>query len=105
MRKPLIIVVIFFVWLVAFSKAPCNHFANGSISISANNSLAPYTYALGTGSYQSTGLFTGLYSGPYTVHIKNAIGCVKDTLVVLPDSLRITATIPVTNALCFGNTN
>ncbi len=90
---------------VGLSKPPCNHFANGSVSITGYNTVAPYTYAIGSGSYNTTGVFNGLYSGPYTIHIKNGLGCIKDTLVILPDSIRIQATVPVTNALCFGNAN
>lgn len=90
---------------VAFSRPPCNNFPNGSISISGYNTAGPFTYAIGSGTYSSSGLFTGLYSGSYTVHIKNGAGCVKDTIVTLPDSVKIAAAIPVTNALCFGSTN
>jgi gliding motility-associated-like protein len=90
---------------VGLSKPPCNHFANGSITISGYNSVAPYTYAIGTGTYGSSGTFGGLYSGPYTVHVKNALGCIKDTVVILPDSIKISATVPVAEPLCFGSTN
>ncbi|MEO6830850.1 MAG: gliding motility-associated C-terminal domain-containing protein [Chitinophagaceae bacterium] len=87
------------------SKPPCNHFANGSISLTAYNSVAPYTYAIGAGSFSASNTFSGLFSGPYTIHIKNALGCVKDTIVVLPDSVKITASVPFVNILCFGGTN
>ncbi|MBS1645415.1 MAG: gliding motility-associated C-terminal domain-containing protein [Bacteroidetes bacterium] len=90
---------------VNLSKPPCNHFANGSISLSAYNSVPTYTYAIDTSSFSSSGTFNGLYSGPYTIHIKNGLGCIKDTLVILPDSVKITASVPVTNTLCYGDSS
>ncbi|MBA3827811.1 MAG: gliding motility-associated C-terminal domain-containing protein [Taibaiella sp.] len=85
---------------VTFAKPPCNHFNNGAIYITAYNSVGPYQYALGLGAYTGTGTFTGLYSGSYIVHIKNGLGCIKDTIVVVPDSLKISASLALTNILC-----
>ena len=91
---------------VTFTKPPCNHFANGSLTIAAYNSVGPYQYALGIGAYQSSGTFSGLYSGSYLIHIQNALGCVKDTTIILPDSVKIVATsIPITNVSCFSGNN
>lgn len=90
---------------VALSKPPCNGLITGTISVTGYNSVAPYTYALNGGSYGSSGIFTGLPSGTDTIHIKNALGCVKDTVVVLPDSIRIRATITIAQPLCFGDAN
>lgn len=90
---------------VTQTKPPCNHFSNGAVTIAAYNSVGPYTYAIGSGSYQASGIFNGLSSGTYTVHIMNSLGCVKDTLIVLADSVHIAASLPITNPLCFGGTN
>lgn len=88
---------------VLFTKPPCNHFNTGSISITATNSTGPYQYALGTGAYSSTNVYTGLYSGPYIIHIKNSVGCTFDTTVILPDSVKISAVLALTNILCNGD--
>jgi gliding motility-associated-like protein len=90
---------------VAISKPPCNGLITGAINVSGYNSVSPYTYALNGGSYSSSGVFTGLASGTDTIHIKNALGCIKDTIVTLPDSIRIQATITISNALCNGDAN
>ncbi|XZF13281.1 gliding motility-associated C-terminal domain-containing protein [Chitinophagaceae bacterium MMS25-I14] len=90
---------------VTTTKPPCNHFSNGAITISAYNSVSPYQYALGTGSYQASGTFSGLFSGNYTIHIKNALGCIKDTIVKLPDSVKIAGNAAVTNILCNNGNN
>jgi gliding motility-associated-like protein len=88
---------------VLFTKPPCNHFNTGSIAITATNSTGPYLYALGSGSFSSTNVYTGLYSGPYIVHIKNANGCQFDTTVILPDSVKISANLTLTNILCHSD--
>lgn len=90
---------------VTLSKPPCNHFQNGSITIAAFNGTAPYTYAMGTGVYGPSGTFTNLYSGSYTIHIKDTKGCIKDTLVVLPDSVKIQGSAVVTAILCNNGNN
>lgn len=68
---------------MALSNAACNNAATGSINISANGGLAPYTFSLNAGSYSGTNTFTNLASGTYTVHVKDANNCVKDTVVSL----------------------
>lgn len=88
---------------VTLTKPPCNYYNNGSITIVAYNSSGPYQYAMGAGSYSSSGVFTGLYSGTYLIHIMNALGCIKDTTVVVPDSLKIKASAVINNILCNGD--
>lgn len=80
----------------------CNKFSNGSISVSASNSVTPYTYALGTGSYSSTANFLNLPAGGYTIHVKDGTGCVKDTTITLTDSLKVSSAFTITNVLCNG---
>ncbi|PZF73214.1 hypothetical protein DN068_10110 [Taibaiella soli] len=90
---------------VTLSKPPCNHFQNGVISVSAFNGTAPYSYALGSGAFGPSGTFTGLYSGTYTVHIQDTKGCLKDTVIILPDSVKIQGTAVVTTILCNNDNN
>ncbi|MBZ0099567.1 MAG: SprB repeat-containing protein, partial [Taibaiella sp.] len=72
-------------------------------TITGKNTKAPYTYAFGAGPFSSTNVFSGLYSGAYSVSVKDSNSCVLDTLVVLPDSVRVTATALLTNILCNGD--
>lgn len=85
-----------------FTKPPCNAFQSGAISVNALNGTAPYEYALGSGAYGTNNVFTALGSGYYVVHIKDANSCTKDTTVLLPDSIRVQANIPIVNILCNG---
>lgn len=56
--------------------------SNGSITASATGGSG-FTYSLNGGTYQSSGAFTGLADGNYTITAKNADGCTGTTQVAL----------------------
>lgn len=85
---------------VNFVQPPCNYFNSGVITVNAINGKPPYLYALDAGSFSSTNTYSGLYSGSYTLHIKDSNSCTMDTLVVLPDSIKVHANTTITNILC-----
>jgi len=51
----------------------------GTITATGAGGTSPYQYRLGNGSLQSSGLFTNLYGGTYTVWIVDANGCTTST--------------------------
>lgn len=63
---------------------------NGQIQAYATGGIAPYVFALNGNAFQSSGVFTGLGLGSYTLQIKDSLGCqysftsVIDSLSVLP---------------------
>ncbi len=54
----------------------------GTVTALGSGGTAPYTYSLNGGNYQSSGSFTGLYAGNYTVTVKDANGCTKTSAVL-----------------------
>jgi hypothetical protein len=48
---------------------------NGSISSAASGGTGPYTFSLNGGPFQSSGNFTALTAGSYTITAKTAAGC------------------------------
>ena len=58
---------------------------NGSISASASGGTGPYTYRIGTGAFQSSGSFTGLGAGSYTITARDANGCSGSAAFTLTD--------------------
>ncbi len=91
-------------WHFAIHKPLCNNFANGYVIITAYNSVAPYTYAIGGGAYSAVDSFGGLGAGTYTFHVKNANACEIDTSITLVDSAIIHATLAISPILCHGGT-
>jgi len=63
--------------------------SNGSITATASGGSG-FTYSLNGGGYQTSGTFTGLVAGTYTITAKNSNGCLGSTQVTL------TATDPCT---------
>lgn len=68
---------------LALLNASCNNAPTGSITITANGGVSPYTYALNAGGYSATNTFTNLAAGTYTVHVRDANNCQKDTIISL----------------------
>lgn len=85
---------------VIINKPPCNYYNSGEITITGKNTVAPYTYAFGAGSFSTVNVFSGLFSGSYSITVKDSNSCILDTLVVLPDSVKVNATALLTHILC-----
>lgn len=56
--------------------------SNGSITATATGGTG-FSYSLNNGTYQSSGTFTGLVTGNYTITAKNSNGCSGVTTVIL----------------------
>jgi len=78
----------------------CPGGSTGSATITATGALAPYLYANGTGAYGASGSFTGLTPGSYTLHVKDANGCIKDTIITVPDATPVLMHFIIQKPLC-----
>jgi gliding motility-associated-like protein len=87
---------------LAIDKPSCNKFADGAIAVTATNGHPPYVYTWGTNPYVSSNTFTNLNSGTYTIYVKDSEGCVKDTTLLLADSLKVNGSVVKTDVACFG---
>ncbi len=70
------------------------------------NGLAPYTYSINGGSYQTSSSFSNIGAGIHTVNIKDSRGCIisKSITITQPlSTLNMTAT-PSGNIACNGGT-
>ncbi|MFN8299090.1 MAG: gliding motility-associated C-terminal domain-containing protein [Chitinophagales bacterium] len=78
--------------------------SNASISVSITTAgVTPYTYSLNGGAPQSSGNFTGLAAGAYTIITTDGGGC-KDTttVTILPSSNTLSVNVTTTNVTCNG---
>ena len=86
----------------ASSPVSCNGGNNGTIDItSASGGTGIFSYSINGTNYQSNTTFSGLTSGPYTVHVKDAAGCTNSVDVSVKQPTPVSATITATNATCF----
>lgn len=55
----------------------------GTITLTGNGGVMPYTYSINGTTYQSGSLFTGLTGGTYTCYIKDNNGCISTVTVLV----------------------
>jgi hypothetical protein len=53
----------------------CSNLNNASITVAGTGGVAPFTYNINGGTYRTSGVFTGLNPGTYTLNVKDAKGC------------------------------
>ena len=73
--------------------------ANGSISLSAEGGMTPYTYRIGSET-SSSGQFDDLDAGSYTVEVIDQNGCIDDMEVVVQTSEEIFASADAIATQC-----
>ena len=95
-----------------FTDATCNAGTDGTITITPTAGVAPFTFALSGGSVvnntgDTTGNYSGLQAGSYTVVITDAKGCPSAVAaaIVIDEPIVVSATISVTTPLSCGTGN
>jgi hypothetical protein len=83
----------------------CNGENNGSITASATGGTAPYMFSINAGAFSSTNVFSNLAAGSYTIHVKDANGCEKTTVVTITQPTLVVLSTQKINILCYGENN
>lgn len=79
----------------------CGGANNGTITVNASGTTAPYQYSLNGGAFGSTASFTGLAAGAYSIVVRDALGCTSAALpVTVNPGQPLTATVATTAVLC-----
>jgi hypothetical protein len=90
----------------AATPTSCLGATNGTVTASAITGVAPYTYSLDGGAFQSAALFSNVAAGAHTIIIKDAVGCVTATInVTVAAGAALTATTATTPTSCNGVSN
>ena len=63
------------------TNVQCNVANSGSVTITGTGGTGGFEYKLGTGTYQTSGTFSGLVANSYVVTIKDANGCTTNVNV------------------------
>ncbi len=81
----------------------CSGDSNGSISAIASGGAGSFLFSLNGGIFQPSGNFSGLAAATYTLSLKDANNCQRDTLVTITEPAAISIiNSSVTNATCNG---
>lgn len=83
----------------------CYNGGDGSISFSAGGGNGSYQYRLNSGTWQPSGIFTGLSVGTYTIQTRDTNGCESSTTNVTLSKSAPTATVTQSNISCNGGSN
>ena len=78
----------------------CSNSADGSVTFSGGGGTPGYTYAVDGGAYSTSGTVTGLIAGSHTLHVKDTLGCVRDSNIVLLAPARLTPIASVRKSTC-----
>ena len=90
--------------IVSQINVSCTGGNNGTVTVSGTGGIAPYEYKLGTGTYQSSGIFGSLTAGAYNITIRDANLCTFALQAVITEpSVPLAGSVIVTNISCFGN--
>ena len=84
--------------------ASCTNLTAGSITVNATGGLAPYTFSINGGAFQTSNVFTGLTQGAKTITIKDAYcGTLTKTVNIgFNDNLTLSSTPAVDTLVCIG---
>ncbi len=82
----------------------CNGASTGSLSVVPTGGTSPYTYTLTAPTQtNTTGTFTGLLAGSYSITVKDNAGCTATVTAILTQPSVVTATVSSLPVNCFGN--
>ena len=87
------------------TQTSCPGVNNGSITIIPTNGIAPYTYSLDGGPFQSGNILTGLAFGTHVVTIRDASGCTGTKTVIITSGTDIAFFFSTINSSCQAGGN
>jgi gliding motility-associated-like protein len=84
--------------------ANCTNPSGGTITVNASGGLAPYTYSINGGPFQSSNVFSGLTQGTKTIAVKDAFCGIltRQVTVDFTDNLTLTTTPATDTSVCSG---
>lgn len=91
--------------VISQQNVSCFGGVNGSVLIGATGGVAPITYSLNSGTYQSSNSFTSLVAGAYSVTIKDANNCTSTIPFTIGTPTQLTFTTTPTQVTCNGLCN
>jgi hypothetical protein len=91
--------------LTSSTPPTCYNGGDGSISFSAAGGNGSHQFRLNGGTWQPSGIFTGLNVGTYTIQTRDTNGCESSTTNVTLSKSAPTASVSQTNISCNGGSN
>ena len=86
--------------IAAQTNVTCSGSANGSVTVAGKGGTPLYMYSLNGGTYQSSGLFSGLAASTYTISVRDANLCTSNVSVTITEPAILAISSVFTNATC-----
>lgn len=86
----------------AITNVSCNGGTDGSVVVTASGGTGTLEYSSDAGNTYQASDSLPLGAGTYTIRIRDANGCTKDTSITITEPTAITATYAVSNVKCFA---
>ena len=94
--------------IISQSDISCSGGSDGEVSVSADagTGLAPYSYSIDGGAFQSSGSFSGISLGNHTVTIRDALSCLYEIQFTIRQPLPLSGSVTgTTDVTCFGESD
>ncbi|MDQ3046626.1 MAG: PKD domain-containing protein, partial [Bacteroidota bacterium] len=89
--------------ITAQINVSCFGGSNGSVTVTASGSTAPYSYSFNGGPFGESGTFGTLTAGTYTITARDANSCTLPVTVTITQPIALSGSITSqTNVGCFG---
>jgi len=93
---------------VTKTNPTCSSTSNGSITITPNGGVTPYTYSIDSVNYQASNNFIGLLPDPYTVYVSDGNNTIVSQTVILgaqqsQQNYNVTLTLTPGNNITVGD--
>ena len=84
------------------SNVSCNGFIDGSLVATVTGGLSPYQYSLGGGLSQTSGTFSNLTAGTYSLDVTDINGCSSNQSIIITEPNPLFVNAFSTDVSCFG---
>lgn len=89
--------------IVSQSNVSVNGGNDGSFEVSATGGTEPYTYRMNSGSFQPSGVYSGLVAGTYNITVRDANLCLANLQVTISQPAQLSGSVTdQQNIDCFG---
>ncbi len=89
----------------AVQNVLCNAGNNGTITVTASNTVGTVSYQLNSGTPQASNVFTNLAAGTYTVTVRDGNNCSNQKSVTITQPAALVSSEAPVNVLCNGGNN
>lgn len=90
---------------VAMTNSPISCINNAIITATASGGQAPYLYSIDGKTFQASNTFSLLTPGIYSIIVKDVIGCITTSFIIIEQPIPLAITTTSKNVNCYGGSD